>query len=41
MIISIDIENAFDKTRYPLRIKMLSKLEIEEGELPQPDKEHL
>lgn len=40
MITSIDTGEPFDKIQYPFLMKILSKPEIEEGELSQFNKEH-
>lgn len=40
MIASIDIGEPFDEIQYPFIMKILSKPEIEEGEISQFGKEH-
>ena len=40
MIISIDVEKAFDKIQHPFMIKTFQKMGIE-GNLPQHNKDHI
>lgn len=40
MIVSIDVEKAFDKVEYPFMIKTLRKLGVE-GNIPNLVEEHL